>query len=575
MSWHFESPVSVFFYRRPDHLRQVMTKIREARPAVLFGVSDGPKPRNEEIQKGVEESRRIFREMIDWPCRWELLERETNLGSYLSVSRGLDWVFERVAETIILEDDTVPDLTFFRFAGELLEKYRDDPKVGAVCGNNYDDPKSWTSEASYRFTRYHHSWGWATWKRAWQYFDREEKLLAEIPRIKKENWMRLSRKEWTYWGRCFQRTYARKLDAWDYRWTLSLWINHMACVIPKVNLVRNIGFDEKATHTVERNFMDLKMHSIKPMRFPLVIPSEKECRLSMDNLVFKQHYQKLEGRRSFLRKIRDRLKKYFKTTTKSSISDTDNYRLACLEAAHNEESFSIFKQDSRYKEILEHTDYKTGLLYLEEIKENTKLLESIRSFSVNDKLGNPEVFMFPGIGLFSPSTLRYVKVYADLVKRFRNLSHLKITEIGGGYGGQCLIIHQHANPKSYRIFDLPEPLLLTQRYLMKSKAEKTDLCTLEKPIVLSQSSALESDLLISNYAFSEIDSQIQKIYLEKVIINSKKGYMTMNSISEACGVDSMPFNRVIKTLEARGPVKVETEKPLTFPGNQIIWWDWS
>ena len=204
-----------------------------------------------------------------------------------------------------------------------------------------------------------------------------------------------------------------------------------------------------------------------------------------------------------------------------------------------------------------------------------KLLESIRSFSVNDKLGNPEVFMFPGIGLFSPSTLRYVKVYADLVKKFRNLSHLKITEIGGGYGGQCLIIHQHANPKSYRIFDLPEPLLLTQRYLMKSKAEKTDLCTLEKPIVLSQSSALESDLLISNYAFSEIDSQIQKIYLEKVIINSKKGYMTMNSISEACGVDSMPFNRVIKTLEARGPVKVETEKPLTFPGNQIIWWDWS
>ena len=575
MSDNLQTPVSVFFYRRPEHLRKVMAKIREARPAVLFGVSDGPKPENEEIRKGVEESRKVFREMIDWPCRWELLERETNLGSYLSVSRGLDWVFEEVNETIILEDDTVPDLTFFRFTAELLEKYRENERIGAVCGNNYDDSKNWTSEGSYRLTRYHHSWGWGTWKRAWKCFDRDEKLLSEIPKIKKENWMKLSRREWAYWERCFQRTYARKLDAWDYRWTLSLWENHMYCIIPKANLVRNIGFGAKATHTVENDFINLKMHSIKPMRFPLVVPAENKCRLSMDNLVFKQHYQKLEGRRSFLRKIRDRIKKYLRHQVKSSISDTDNYRLACLEAANNEESFSIFKQDSRYKEILEHTDYKTGLLYLEEIKKNAEIFENIRSFVGNDKLGNPELFMFPNIGLFSPSTLRYVKVLADLVKKFKTLSNLKITEIGGGYGGQCLIIHQHANPKSYRIFDLPEALLLTERYLKKSNVKKTELYTLEKPIVLSQSSGLEADLLISNYAFSEINSHIQKIYLEKVIVNSKKGYMTMNSISEACGVDSMPFDRVIRTLEARGPVNVETEKPLTFLGNQVLWWDWS
>ena len=575
MSENLKTPVSVFFYRRPDHLRKVMVKIREARPTVLFGVSDGPKPRNEEIQKGVEESRKVFREMIDWPCRWEMLERETNLGSYLSVSRGLDWVFERVAETIVLEDDTVPDPTFFRFTAELLEKYRGNERIGAVCGNNYDDPKDWASDASYRFTRYHHSWGWGTWKRAWQCFDRDEKLLSEIPKIKKENWMKLSRTEWAYWERCFQRTYTRKLDAWDYRWTLSLWKNYMYCIIPRANLVRNIGFDAKATHTVERDFMNLKMHSIHPMSFPLSIPTENECRLSMDNLVFKQHYQKLEGRRSFLRKIRDRINKYLRHQAKSSISDTDNYKLACLEAAHNEEAFSIFKQDPRYKEILEHTDYRTGLLYLEEIKKNKKIFQSINNFSANDKLGNPEVFMFPEIGLFSPSTLRYVKVLADLVKKFKDLSDLKITEIGGGYGGQCLIIHQHAIPKSYRIYDLPEPLLLTEKYLKKNNVEKTKLCILEKPIGLPQSSCLESDLLISNYAFSEINCRIQKTYLEKVIMTSKKGYMTMNSISEVCGVDSMPFNHVIRTLEARGPVKVETEKPLTFRGNQIIWWDWS
>ena len=307
MSRQFESPVSVFFYRRPDHLRQVMNKIREARPSVLFGISDGPKPGNEEIQKGVEESRRIFREMIDWPCRWELLERETNLGSYLSVSRGLDWVFERVAETIVLEDDTVPDLTFFRFAGELLEKYRDDPNVGAVCGNNYDDPKDWTSAASYRFTRYHHSWGWGTWKRAWKCFDREEKLLSEIPKIKKENWMKLSRTEWAYWERCFQRTYARKLDAWDYRWTLSLWMNHMTCIIPHVNLVRNIGFDNQATHTVEQSFASLKMHNVESITFPLKTQKQNKQDCKLDNKVFKCHYKKLEGRRNLWEKLWARL----------------------------------------------------------------------------------------------------------------------------------------------------------------------------------------------------------------------------------------------------------------------------
>jgi hypothetical protein len=284
-----------------------MGKVREVRPAVLFGISDGPKTENLETQKGVDESRRIFRETIDWPCRWEVLERESNQGSYLSVSKGLDWVFEKVNETIILEDDTVPDISFFRFTAELLERFRGDERIGSVCGSNFDAPSDWTSEASYRFTRYHHGWGWGTWKRAWKFFDRDERLQADIPRIRKENWMGLSRREWAYWDRCFQRTYARKLDAWDYRWTLSLWIHHMACVIPKVNLVRNIGFDEKATHTVEREFADLEMHRIQPLPFPLIASSTNQVDRRLDDRVFKRHYERLEGRRNLWQKLHDRV----------------------------------------------------------------------------------------------------------------------------------------------------------------------------------------------------------------------------------------------------------------------------
>ena len=314
MTHPFSTPVSVFFYRRPDHLRQVMEKIREIRPAVLFGISDGPKAGNAEIQKGVEESRKVFREAIDWSCRWELLERETNLGSYLSVSRGLDWVFERVEETIVLEDDTVPDPTFFRFMAELLEKYRGNPKVGAICGNNYDDPKDWPGDSSYRFTRYHHSWGWGTWKRAWQHFDREEKLFKEFSKIRKENWVGLSRREWDYWERCIRRTYLRQLDAWDYRWTLSLWQRGMSCIIPRVNLVRNIGFDRHATHTVEANFATLKMHTVRPLLFPLISSEEEGPNEKLDEKVFQKHYQVLEGRRNLWQKLWGRLSRSWRRT---------------------------------------------------------------------------------------------------------------------------------------------------------------------------------------------------------------------------------------------------------------------
>jgi len=307
MSAGLSTPVSVFFYRRPDHLRQVMERVRAARPPRLFGVSDGPKPDRPETLAGVEQSRRIFRESIDWPCEWELCERETNIGSYLSVSRGLDEIFKRVEQTIILEDDTVPEPDFFRFVAELLETYRDDPRIGAICGNNYDAPEDWKGRGSYRLSRYHHSWGWGTWRRAWRVFDREEKLMVKLEDRKWRRSLPLSRKEWAYWERCFRRTYARKLDAWDYRWTLSLWVHGMSCIIPCGNLVRNIGFDSLGTHTLEKDFRHHPMHDPEPLAFPLIHPARLEPDPALDDRVFQRHYRVLEGRREWWEKLRDRL----------------------------------------------------------------------------------------------------------------------------------------------------------------------------------------------------------------------------------------------------------------------------
>lgn len=301
-----KTPVAIFFYRRPDHLRQVLAKIREARPKVLYGISDGPKEGKPEVLHGVKESRKVFREAIDWPCRWELLERPTNLGSYQSVSRGLDWVFERSEEAIILEDDTVPEPSFFRFASELLEKYRNVHQVGSINGSCYDDPADWTNDDSYRFTRYHHSWGWATWKRAWQYFTNDENLQKTLADKKWREKQGLSRAEWAYWDRCFRHTFAFRMDVWDYRWTLSLWAKGISCVVPRWNLVRNIGFDSLGTNTMEQEWAGDAMHDTRQMPFPLKHPARLDIDAAKDRQVFVRHFQKLEGRRNVWRKLRDR-----------------------------------------------------------------------------------------------------------------------------------------------------------------------------------------------------------------------------------------------------------------------------
>ena len=271
-----------------------------------------------------------------------------------------------------------------------------------------------------------------------------------------------------------------------------------------------------------------------------------------------------------LTKFRDKLVAIFgKKESKSSISDTNQYREICLRAAKTKEAFLNFKQNIHYKEILEHTNLETGFKYLKKIKSNSEIYRVIKNFSVNDKFGQPDLHSFPEIGPFSPSTLRYVKVLTDLVERFDSLSGLKIVEIGGGYGGQSLIIHKYARPSSYQILDLPEVLLLTEKYLNCHGIKSVKLHTLDEYLNHRRDFDRDPDLLISNYAFSEISAEIQEIYLRDIILKSKRGYMTMNSISAGCGVSSIPQKDIQKLLQAKGPIHIENEDPLTFPGNQV------
>lgn len=252
----------------------------------------------------------------------------------------------------------------------------------------------------------------------------------------------------------------------------------------------------------------------------------------------------------------------------TSISETSAYPEFCQKAADNDSIFANFKRDPTYRNILEHVPYETGLSYLDIIiQDYPELLAHFDKFRENDSLGNPITYLYNDSYTFSPTTLRYIKIAGDLTNKFGDLSQMHIVEIGGGYGGQCAILSA-LGFASYTLIDLPECIALAKKYL-----ETLDI----KNVSFIESTNLDHinhcDLVISNYAFSEIDYKEQTKYWHKVIKNCPNGYLTMNYISNYFGLRSFSQEEFISLLySAQKKGKVEKENPLTHPNNILITW---
>lgn len=246
--------------------------------------------------------------------------------------------------------------------------------------------------------------------------------------------------------------------------------------------------------------------------------------------------------------------------------DYSAYLKVCRDAVIDEEIFNTFKRHPDYVPILEHVTYEQGLVYIDEItREFPYLLQHFERFATNDILGKPHLRYYPGIALdISPTILRYIKVLADLMNLFGRLDDLNIVEIGGGYGGQCKIIHDICIPKSYTIIDLPEASLLCKKYLNAQKSIRTGIDN----VIFREVNNMQEvryDLCISNYAYSEMNRKYQDLYTEKIIRFSDRGYMTCNFI--------VPENRSKEEIFALKPNPViYEEKPLTAGDNIIYTW---
>ncbi len=263
--------VAFIIFNRPDTTEKVFNEIAKAKTRKLFVIADGPRSDHpDDIEQCAASRANIDR--VDWECEVLKNYSDVNLGCGLRPATGISWVFKQVDKAIILEDDCLPNPTFFRFCEELLEKYNNDEWIMQICGMNtqFEDKNI---SYSYYFSRITMTWGWATWSRAWQYYDMDIKLWPELC---KTSWLLNILEDYQaveFFKKIFDAAYinSSKVDYWDYQWSFTFWAQNGLSIMPNNNLISNIGFREDATHTHNTNSRWANI-PIKEIIFPLKHP---------------------------------------------------------------------------------------------------------------------------------------------------------------------------------------------------------------------------------------------------------------------------------------------------------------
>lgn len=270
VEFELTTPVLFLIFNRPDITQKVFNEIRKAKPKQLFVSADGPR----ESRPGEYEKCKLTRELIkqvDWNCEVYTNFRDSNLGCKIAVSSGIDWFFEHVEEGIILEDDCLPHPSFFAFCQELLKYYREDNRIIMITGSNFQFEMNRTKN-SYFYSEYTIIWGWASWRRAWNYYDVNMRLW---PELREGEWLQDlfgNMKMVKYWTGIFDKVYKGAINTWDYQWNFASWVQNGLTVIPNVNLISNIGCGNDSTHTSDSADIRSNMPT-QEITFPLKHPS--------------------------------------------------------------------------------------------------------------------------------------------------------------------------------------------------------------------------------------------------------------------------------------------------------------
>jgi hypothetical protein len=298
----FDVPVVLIVFQRPDTTARVLDAVRKVQPSRLFVIADGPRTGRPAEEKRCRQVRALFEDM-GWDCTVYRNFAEENQGLKLRVVSGLDWVFDHVDRAIILEDDCVPDPVFFPFCDTLLDRYASISNVFTISGNNFQP--EWRTDASYYFSRYMHCWGWATWKTAWEKMD---PAMSSWPEVRRQGWLQqlfATPSAAAYWHDIFERVFNSEIDSWAYVWQYCIWMYGGINVLPEVNLVRNVGHGDLATHTKEDHSAPVRHGDAlsQPFKHPPCVLRHRVA----DDYTQTHHYERSRLRR-FVTRARNHLR---------------------------------------------------------------------------------------------------------------------------------------------------------------------------------------------------------------------------------------------------------------------------
>lgn len=277
------TPVAFIIFNRPDTTAQVFEKIREARPEKLYLISDAARDAKE--REKVIETQKLVEDQIDWKCEVYKNYASENMGCKRRVASGITWVLEQEESVIVLEDDCIPKKEFFRFCQEMLEYYKENSSIMMVSGTNLlggvNIPRDYT------FSYFPMIWGWGTWRRAWELYDVNMSFWPEVKATKRLRSV-YGRRSYFFIERDNDKVFNNNKDTWDIQWDFTRAYYHGLGIVPKGNLINNIGFNrEDATHTTGESFEDFEYGEIT---FPLHMEKEVFRNLLYDRAYLKKYF---------------------------------------------------------------------------------------------------------------------------------------------------------------------------------------------------------------------------------------------------------------------------------------------
>jgi hypothetical protein len=279
------TPILLLIFNRAETTKRVFAEVRRAGPARLYVAADGPRE-NVAGERERCEAARATASAVDWPCEVRTLYRDRNLGCRDAMNSALDWFFSKEEEGIILEDDCLPEQSFFRLANELLARYRTDDRVALISGTNFLVDRLQIG-TTYCFSRYYSIWGWASWRRVWQAHD---KTMNQWKTLRSTNWLgEFYRQAFMrrHVARTFDLASSGSINTWDIQFMFSSLLARRVAVVPRVNLVSNIGY--VGTHTsADRRNHDLPRFSLEddPMNHPSAVEPDPRY----DDVFFRREF---------------------------------------------------------------------------------------------------------------------------------------------------------------------------------------------------------------------------------------------------------------------------------------------